>query len=133
VDASLVEADVGLWTDLSWPEIEQAWPAEYRAFREDAERHGYHGGENLAQVRARALATVQDLVARHPAETIIAVSHGVLNRVLLAHWIGLPLRYARQIPQDNAAYNTVEFHSGEVRVRTVNATGYPVEVSGRAA
>ena len=36
-------------------EIEQRWPEEFRAFQEDPERHGYLGGENLAQVRGRVL------------------------------------------------------------------------------
>lgn len=122
VEEGIVEADIGQWTDLSWPEIEQRWPEEYRAFHEDPERHGYLGGENLSQVLARAQPAIEKLVARHGGKTILVVSHGAVNRVLLAHWLGVPLRYARRIPQDNAACNIAEFEGGEMKVRTVNCT-----------
>ena len=61
-----------------------AWPTEHRAFHEDAERHGYPGGENLAQVRDRALPAIERLAARYAGQTFVVVSHGVVNRVLLA-------------------------------------------------
>jgi broad specificity phosphatase PhoE len=117
----LVEADVGEWEGLAWEEIERRWPDEHRAFREAPEHHGYLGGENLTEVRERVLLAVADLVSRHGSETFLVVGHGLVNRVLLAHWLGLPLRYARQIPQDNVGVNVVEFREGEAKVRTVNA------------
>jgi broad specificity phosphatase PhoE len=121
VEEGLVEIDAGLWSGLSWEEIGQKWPEEFRAFQADAERHGYLGGDNLATVRDRALPTIENLVARHPGETVVAVAHGVVNRVLLAHWLNLPLRFARRLPQDNAGINVVTFNDDETRVRTVNA------------
>src|SRR5262245_45942555 len=66
VEGGLLEVDVGLWAGLSWPEIERRWTEAYRAFREQPERHGYLGGENLTQVRDRVLPVVQTLLARHP-------------------------------------------------------------------
>jgi broad specificity phosphatase PhoE len=120
IEPGLAEADTGLWTGLTWQQVEQRWPEEYLSFRNDAERHGYLGGENMVQVRDRVLPAVEDLVSRHPEETIVAVSHGVVNRVLLAHWLGIPLRFARRLPQDNAAFNVVEFTDGECTVRTLN-------------
>jgi broad specificity phosphatase PhoE len=120
----LIEADIGLWTGLTWEEIEKRWPAEYRDFHDDAETNGYLGGENLAQVRQRILPTVEALVAAHPGETIAVVGHGVVNRVLLAHWLGLPLRHARSLPQDNGGISVVEFEKGRAKVITVNAAGH---------
>ena len=133
IEEALVECDVGDWTGLSWPEIERRWPTEHRAFHEDAERHGYPGGENLAQVRDRALPAIERLAARHAGQTFVVVSHGVVNRVLLAHWIGIPLRYARQIPQDNAALTTIEFRTDRAYVRTVNCVGSLMGPLSRAA
>ena len=126
--------DVGDWTGLSWPEIERRrGPTEHRAFHEDAERHGYPGGENLAQVRDRALPAIERLAGAHAGQTFVVVSHGVVNRVLLAHWIGIPLRYARQIPQDNAALTTIEFRTDRAYVRTVNCVGSLMGPLSRAA
>ncbi len=120
VEEALVEADVGQWTGLTWEEIKQRWPEEYRVFHEDPERHGYVGGENLGQVRDRVLPAVERLVARHGGETILVVGHGIVNRVLLAHWLGLPLRYARLLPQENGAFSVVEFWKDRVSLGAFN-------------
>jgi broad specificity phosphatase PhoE len=132
-ESALAEADVGLWTGLSWQDVERSWPAEYRAFQEDAERHGYLGGENLAQVRDRALPALERLAGRHRSQTIAVVGHGVVLRALLAHWIGLPLRYARRIPFDNGGYSIVELGSGNTEVRTVNAARHLAGLRAEAA
>jgi broad specificity phosphatase PhoE len=124
VEADLVEADVGLWAGLTWEEVERRWPDASRAFHDAPDVNGYLGGEDLAQVCRRALPAAERLVERHAGETLLAVGHGVVNRVLLAHWLGLPLRYARRIPQDNAGLSTVEFRGGSARVRTVNAVDH---------
>jgi broad specificity phosphatase PhoE len=123
-EPGLIEVDTGLWSGLSWEEISQRWPEQYRAFQGDSEQHGYLGGDNLAAVRERALPVVEQLVAQHPGETIVAVAHGVVNRVLLTHWLGLPLRFARRLPQDNGCINVIEFQGGQAKVRTVNAIGH---------
>jgi broad specificity phosphatase PhoE len=133
IEPGIVEADVGWWTGLSWPEIERRWPEQYRAFHEDPEHHGYPGGDNLAQVRDRALGIIEKLVQRHPGETLLVVSHGVVNRVLLAHWTGTPLRHARRIPQENTAFNLVEFVAGVAKVVVMNSTPHLAYPSSRAA
>jgi broad specificity phosphatase PhoE len=120
IEPGLAEADVGLWAGLSWQEVERRWPGECAAFRDDPEQNGYLGGENLPQVRARVVPVVEGLVQRHAGECFLVVAHGAVNRVLLAHWLGIPLRFARRLPQDNAAFNVVEFTDGEFTVRTLN-------------
>jgi broad specificity phosphatase PhoE len=121
VEEGLIEADVGEWSGLSWPEVERRWPEEYRAFGEDAEREGYLGGENMGQVRDRVWKVLDRLGEGHEREVVAVVAHGVVNRVVLAEAMRLPLRYARRIPQDNGAYNTLELRNGKVEVKTVNA------------
>lgn len=133
VDDGLIEADVGEWSGLTWEEVERRWPRESAAFHDDAERHGYLGGETLAQLRDRVLPVIGRIVAAHPGETVAVVGHGVVNRVLLAHWLGLPLRYARRLPQDNAAYSVIEFRGGTAKVRTVNVTARSAERPARAS
>jgi broad specificity phosphatase PhoE len=58
----------------------------------------------------------------------LVVGHGIVNRVLLAHWLGLPLRYARALPQDNGAYTILEFNDDKPKVRAMNVTASQVLV-----
>lgn len=133
VEPVLVEVDTGEWTGRTWAEIEREWPKEAQAFHEDAERFGYLGGENLGQVRDRVLPRVEGMLERHEEETIAVVSHGVVNRVLLANWLGIPLRFARRLSQDNTGVSVVEVSGGKVQVRTVNGTGHLGGLCGEAA
>jgi broad specificity phosphatase PhoE len=119
-EPGLVEIDTGLWTGLTWEEIEARWPAESEAFHEDAERHGYLGGENLGQLRERLLPVVERLAEQHAGQTVVVVSHGVVIRALLAHWLGIPLRYARRLPNDNTGVSRVTVEGKQFKVRTVN-------------
>jgi len=122
VEPGLIEIDTGVWSALSWLEIEKRWPEEHRLFQDDAERHGYLGGENLGQLRDRLLPVIDRLADRHAGATILIVGHGVANRVLLAHWTGIPLRYARRLPQENGGISIVEKHDANYKVRVINAT-----------
>jgi probable phosphoglycerate mutase len=124
VEPGLVEADVGEWAGLSWAEIERRWPAEYLAFRQDPEENGYVGGENLTQVRERVLPVVEGLRAAHSGECLLLVGHGVVNRVLLGYWLGLPQAQARRLPQDNAGFSRVDFCGETASVRSVNEVAH---------
>lgn len=118
------EANAGVWEGKSWDEIGATWPKERAAHDEDPGANGYPGGETFGQVRDRSAPAFEALARRHPGQTILAVSHNVVNRALVAHWTGIPLKYARRIPQYNAAYNVVIFDNGSVKVRTINCAGH---------
>lgn len=116
----ITEADVGQWEGKSWDEIGTGWPKERDLHDEDPAAHGYPGGESFLDVRDRVVPVLESLAQRHPGEVILVVGHNVVNRAALAHWIGLPIRYARRLPQNNAAYNVLSFEQDRPKVRTIN-------------
>lgn len=116
----IIEADVGKWEGESWDRIQEHWPAERASHDDDPSLHGYPGGENFTDVRDRSVPAIESLALRHLGETILIVGHNVVNRVALAHWTGVPIRYCRRLPQNNAAYNVVVFQENKGRVRTIN-------------
>lgn len=83
IDKGLVEIDVGEWTGEAlsdacrrpeWKTL-QTWPSGFR----------FPGGESLAEMQARATATLERLVLKHPAAVIVAVSHAdVIKGVVMA-------------------------------------------------
>jgi phosphoserine phosphatase len=71
-------------------------------------------------VRDRVVPAFEKLAAQHRGQTILVVAHNVVNRAALAHWLGLPIRYSRKLPQNNAAFNLLVFEESKTRVHTIN-------------
>lgn len=118
----ITEADVGEWEYRSWVNIAVEDPHEYEQFMTDPSLHGYLGGENLSQVLDRVLPAIRTMANRHLGETIVVVAHNVVNRVLLAHGLGLATREARTIAQDNCGINVIKFTNDSLKVKTLNSS-----------
>ncbi len=126
IDARLLELSYGAWEGLT--------PDQVRATREGAawyERWEASpatvrppGGESAGDALARGLACLRDLAARYPGGRLVACGHRSLNRIVLAHALGLPLdEYRRAVPQDNAALNVLVVEGdGALRALAVNDT-----------
>ena len=61
----------------------------------------FPGGESLAEVRQRAGAAWDRIIAAHPGETVLVCGHGHLNRVLLIHALAWPKERFWRIAQPN--------------------------------
>lgn len=118
---ALREVDVGQWEGRSWPDIASAEPEAYRLFQQDPAGHGYAGGENLEQVCQRALPAALEIMQRHRGSMVLVAGHNVVNRVLLATWMHIPLTKARGIEQDNCGVNLIRYRDGRAHVLTLNA------------
>lgn len=126
VDARLLELSYGTWEGQT-PEQVRATPegaAWYARWVENPARVRPPGGEAAAEALARGLACLRDLAARHPGERIVACGHRSLNRIVLAHALGLPLdEYRRAVRQDNGALNVLVVEGdGTLRALVVNDT-----------
>lgn len=117
----LVEVDVGDWEGESWQNIMQRWPEEYARFMANPDVVPYLGGESYAAVHARSAPAIEELLARHTGQTIVVVAHNVVNRVILAGLLGLPLCRAREVHQENTCVNVIQHRDGNSYVRTMNA------------
>lgn len=117
----LIEVDVGVWEGHPWDEIERTDPEAYRLFMADASVHAYLGGENLTEVRERSLPALERLMSENAGRTIVVVAHNVVNRTCLAHWLGIPTKQYRSIPQDNCGINLLRRRGGKVKLVTINA------------
>ncbi len=118
---ALHEVDVGTWEGRSWVDIEREEPAAYLQFVTDPATHGYAGGENLREVLQRVMPAVEQLMRDHVGQVILVVGHNVVNRVLLAHLLHVPLAKARGIEQDNGGVNIMRYRHGQLKVLTTNA------------
>jgi probable phosphoglycerate mutase len=117
----LIEADVGEWTEKSlsklsktkeWSTV-QRWPTGFR----------FPGGESFADMSARSMSAILDLVGTHPGETIVAVSHADPIKAIVAAAAGVPLDLMQRLVISPCSVSALLFTSGGPAVLCVNSTG----------
>ena len=64
---------------------------------------------------------LEEILARHPGQAVLVVSHHVVNRTYLAGILGLPLKRAKQVALDNCGVSVVVREGTKMRVATLNA------------
>ena len=116
----LHEISVGQWEGLSWAEIQTRYPNEFQAFFDNPAKVPYLGGECYLDVLARARPAFEALIQQHAGQTIVLVTHNVVNRVLVADFLGLPLDRAKFLHQSNCGFNEIRCRPGIIDVRSVN-------------
>lgn len=121
VDDRLREVDVGDWEGVTWEQIARDESEPYRKFMQDPATHGYLNGENYTDVLARVEAAFEDLLHRHAGQVFAVVAHNVVNRVYLSRVLGLELRHARRLRQDNGGINVVRRKKQNTELVTLNS------------
>ena len=93
VDPGLREVDVGSWSGLAHGEIEASDPDGFRRWQEGGK--GWEHGESYEEMGERVVATVLEIAAAHPDETLVVVSHGGSIRACRAAAAGLDYGQSR--------------------------------------
>jgi len=118
----LIDIDYGEWQGLTPEEVHQQYPELYSLWLTSPQRVRIPGGESLGRVRRRAMAAIREIVARHPQETVVLVSHLVVCRLLVLAMLGLPTACFWHIQQDTATINVFEHTDGRFIVKVINDT-----------
>jgi probable phosphomutase (TIGR03848 family) len=117
----LIEADVGDWTEQrlsrlvkskEWPAVHR-WPSGFR----------FPGGESFAEMSVRAMEAILGLVAEHPGQTVVAVSHADPIKAVVAAAAGVPLDLMQRITVSPCSISAILFGPGGPLVLSVNSTG----------
>jgi probable phosphoglycerate mutase len=111
----LREIDVGAWEGLTWEEAEHAYPVEHAARELDLVRQPFPGGESFRDLRDRVVPRFLELVDAELAaghRRVLVLGHKGVNRVILAHVLGLPLEDLFSIDQDFCAVTVLRFPPG---------------------
>jgi alpha-ribazole phosphatase len=120
----LRELDFGELEGLRYDEIVLKHADLYRSWMEDPSSVSFPGGEALADLRARALAEVAEIRARHDAQTAAVVAHGGVVRVVLADALELPDRAFFRLDQPYGALSVVDWIEGVPVIRVAGADLY---------
>ncbi len=121
IERGLLEADFGKWTgrklaDLykrpEWEQV-QKYPSGFR----------FPEGESFAEMQQRMVGAVQKLVAAHPGQTIVAVSHADPIKAAVANAMGTHLDLFQRIVVGPCSISAIIYGFGGPTVLAVNSMG----------
>ena len=117
----LIECDFGDWTGRKLGQLRKR--REWRTVQRYPSGFRFPGGESFAEMQSRAVDTVHDLVAAHPGQTIVAVSHADVIKAIVAAATGTHLDLFQRIVVSPSSITAVLYTSEGPIVLTVNSTG----------
>ncbi|MBP7692396.1 MAG: MSMEG_4193 family putative phosphomutase [Anaerolineales bacterium] len=88
-------------------------------------------GETFRAVQSRAVEAVEQLVLAHPKDMIAVFSHGDVIKLLVAHYLGLPLDLFQRIMINTASVSVVRLGQGQPVLVKLNETGRGEAPAGR--
>jgi broad specificity phosphatase PhoE len=118
----LTDMSYGEWEGWQCRQVEQQYPELYACWLSEPHLVRPPGGEMLAEVRERATAALEEIIARHPRATVAVVSHRVVNKVLLCAALGLGDDAFWRIRQDTCCLNVMEHDGTGLSVCLLNDT-----------
>lgn len=119
---ALIDMSFGKWEGRAHQEIRQIDAETYRQWAESPHLARLPGGESLDDVRARSMATLEELIWSHPGKSLVLVSHRVICKVLICAILGLDNSHFWQITQDTTAINLIQHRNGKYILSLMNET-----------
>lgn len=120
----LRERYFGKWEGLDYKEIEKKYPVRFAKWVKDPLRTSPPGGESTPRLEKRVLGALSRITGGLPDGSSVAiVTHSGPLRVMLAHFLGLPLRRIFRIEQDPGCVDLVHITGGKPAVKFMNLSG----------
>ena len=116
----LCEINFGAFEGLSYQDIESSYPQEYKMWMEDPTAVKFPRGESFEEMKERVLGFLASLFRVHVGQTVLILSHGGVNRIVLANALRLPTENLFRIDQAHAAINVIEYYPDFALVRLMN-------------
>lgn len=120
----LIDLDFGEWQGLSGQEVKKRYPKLYADWLSQPGRVKVPGGENLEEVRRRALAVVAEILSRHGEGRVVLVSHRVINKVLICAMLGLDNTHFWNILVDTCGLTSFSCERGMFILNRHNDTSF---------
>jgi len=114
-------------------EIAADFPEFYRAMLETPHLVRFPGGNTLDELADRAVSGLHEMIAKHPGQTFVAVSHQVVTKILICAILHLDNSYHWDITQDTCCINVFRFKNGRFIVDRLNDTCHLAKLDGENA
>lgn len=121
---ALREMNFGLWENRVQADLEREWPREMAAWKRGSWMTQLPGGETQQAVIARAVPCIVEILAAHPGQTVLIVSHRTLLRLLIGHLMNLSIPNSRGLPLEPASLSSLLVTGDEVQLGFYNDTNH---------
>ncbi|RUM88166.1 MAG: histidine phosphatase family protein [Thermodesulfatator sp.] len=122
-----LEISIPPWEGRTKAELRADPAMGYEVWSQRPHRFYLPGCETLAEVYGRAVRAMEDLFHQEKGRTLLVVTHMVVVRVLLLHYLEKPLSFYRRIPVPNALPIGFRAQGLEVKVEVPYGEGPEAE------
>ena len=119
IDRDLADLDIGEWTGMSLKQA--ARRPEWETVQRSPSTFRFPGGESFPEMQTRMTTALGRIVARHPGQIVVAVSHADPIKAAVAQALGTPLDLFQRIMIAPASVTVVSYRRGGPSVITVNS------------
>ena len=120
-ERGLLECDFGDWTGEKLSKLNKL--PEWSTVQRYPSGFRFPGGESFTEMQTRICSALDRLVARHPGETIVAVSHADPIKAAIAQALGTHLDLFQRIVVSPCSISAVLYGAGGPVVLAANSTG----------
>jgi alpha-ribazole phosphatase/probable phosphoglycerate mutase len=114
------ELNFGEFDGMTYEEAEEKYPTIYKQWMENPTQVTFPGGESYAMLRARVLSFLREVVDVHHDRAGAIVSHGGVNRVILADALNLRDEDAFRFDISYASVSVIDYYPNTAVVRLLN-------------
>jgi broad specificity phosphatase PhoE len=120
----LGEMRIGAWEGLYGGDIAARYPELWKTWRTNPGDFRMPGGESLGEVRQRAVRVFNWMIDGSEGKMVLAVTHDVVVRLLVAHCLGVSADIYRRLEVGNASMTVIEREGEKRRLRVLNDTAH---------
>jgi len=117
----VIEADYGDWTGAKIADLTKT--DEWKVVQAAPSRAQFPGGESLRAMQSRTVDALDAVVAAHPHETVVVVSHADPIKSAIAHYTGMHLDLFQRLHVSPASVTVLDFHAYGAMLVKCNDTG----------
>ncbi len=121
IEEGLIECDFGQWTGKSLSDLRKL--PEWKAVQRYPSSFRFPKGESFPEMQTRMVGALHKIVAKHPGETIVAVSHADTIKAAIADAMGTHLDLFQRIVVSPCSISAILYGAEGPAVLTVNSTG----------
>ncbi len=128
-DERLLEREFGEWEGKRFSQLREEYPVIWEQWKKDPYGALPPGAESMQDLYARSVDFLEDMRVRYKQdELVLAVSHSVPVRLMVAWALGLPLENLHRFVVDNASYSELTLTEKATTLSVLNDRSHLLEI-----